>query len=293
LAASTDKHEWDTIAIVGVGLMGASIGLAVRQRNIAKQIVGIGRSQESLDTALERGAIDTATTDLAAGVREADLTIFCTPVGLIARQVNEAAPHAPAGALFTDAGSTKQLLCEQIEAAENDEGELAVGVRFVGSHPLAGSEQSGPAAGRADLYVDRKVIVTPGRRSRGEDVERIATFWQSLGASVETMSPAEHDRALAAVSHVPHLIAALLTNETRDGYLPLAATGWLDTTRIAAGDVEMWKQIVAANRDNLVEALLHFEGSLAVLREAIELDNQTKLEKILADARSKRQAVGN
>lgn len=293
MASTIDKQGWDTVAIVGVGLLGASIGLALRSRGLARSIIGVGRSAASLQTALELQAIDTAHTDLASGVLEAELTIFCTPVGLIADQVCEAAPHAPAGALFTDAGSTKQALCEQIAAAEDSQGVLAGGVRFIGSHPLAGGEQSGPAAGRADLFVGRKVIVTPTGNHREQDVARIASFWESLGAAVERMAPEHHDQALAAVSHVPHMIAALLANETDDRHLSLASTGWLDTTRIAAGDVEMWKQIVAANRGNIVEALLHFEGSLAALREAIELDHHHKLEKILADARSKRQAVGN
>ena len=169
-------RDWDTVAIVGVGLIGGSIGLALREKGLARRVVGIGRRAASLAAAKRCGAISQSTVDLAQGVRQAELTVVCTPVGLVAGHCRQAAEHCPVEALVTDAGSTKASI---VAALGSD---LGRGVRFVGSHPLAGGEKTGPAAARADLFEDRVVVVTPARSSREEDLDRAEAFWRALGS---------------------------------------------------------------------------------------------------------------
>lgn len=279
--------EWDTVAIVGVGLIGGSVGLALRNRGLAHRVIGVGRRPESLETARRRGAVDEATTDLALGVSAAELVVVCTPVGRIVDDVRLAARHCLADALITDAGSTKAEIVRQLE------GGLERGVRFVGSHPLAGSEKSGPAAARADLFVGRTVVVAPSAATAAADVHAIGRFWEALGAIIRTLAPDEHDRLLAASSHLPHLAAAALAATTPENCLPLVAGGWLDTTRVAAGDPQLWTQIFRSNRRHVLDALLHLEGSLADYRRALTDDDETQLLRLLTEAQRVRDAVGS
>ncbi len=238
------KSQWDTIAIVGVGLIGGSIGLAVRERGIARRVVGIGRREAALAEALRLGAVDAISTDMAGGVGQADLVVICTPVERIVEHVRQAAAACPAGAIITDAGSTKGAI---VAALDNS---LPRGVRFVGSHPLAGSEKTGCTSARADLFKDRVAVVTPGNGTTDSDVELIEGFWRALGMRIIRMSPADHDAALASTSHLPHVVASALAAATDEKTLPLVASGWLDTTRIAAADAELWRQIFLDNREN-------------------------------------------
>ena len=279
--------QYDTIAIVGVGLIGASIGLAVRERKLAARVVGIGRTQSTLEKAQARGAIDEIATSLAAGVRDAQLVVLCTPVEQIAAQAREVARHAPAGVLITDAGSTKQqIVAEMADPLPN----RAV---FLGSHPLAGSEKTGPAHARADLLDGRLVVVTPVPDTPTEVLTAIRDFWQQLGAQVLEMSPDDHDAAVAATSHVPHAIASVLAAATSPEVLPLVARGWLDTTRIAAGDAELWRQILLSNSVHSLRALAKFETVLSQLRRALEEHDGEALRRILEAGKQTRDAVGN
>lgn len=280
-------RTWDNVAIIGVGLIGGSIGLALRQRKLAKQVVGIGRRVESLAEARRVGAVTQTTTDLAQGVARAELIVVCTPVASIAEHVRQAASSGPRGTLITDAGSTKAQIVEQLD--RNLPGEA----RFVGSHPLAGSERSGPGEARADLLVGRVVVITPTRRSRSTDVEALTEFWISLGASVVSMSPTKHDRALAATSHLPHLIAAALAGTLVAKQAGLAAGGLRDTTRVASGDAELWTQILLDNRDNVLAALASFDKSLQAFRTALERGDRSRLHKVLTQAKRKRDALGS
>jgi prephenate dehydrogenase len=213
--------------------------------------------------------------------------VVCTPVASIADHVRDAASACPSGALITDAGSTKASIVRDLNGA------LPRGVSFVGSHPLAGSEKNGCEHARADLFDGRVVVVTPARKTSTDDIQRTADFWSSLGAVVHVMSPAAHDRALAATSHLPHVIAAALARSTQREDLPLTAGGWRDSTRIAAGDVELWSQILLDNRENVAKALKRFEKSLAVFRSAIERGDRRRLGKLLTEARQIRDAVGS
>jgi len=286
-------RTWDTLAVVGPGLIGGSIGLAALRQGVVGEVVGIGRSQTSLQTAISRGAITAGTLDLAAGVRDADLIVVCTPVDEIPYYVERVAEACKPGALITDAGSTKADLVARIERARSGSASWVDSVHFVGSHPLAGNDKRGSDYARADLFIDRVVVVTPTAQSRAEDVRDLRNFWTALGASTVEMTPAEHDRAVAVTSHLPHLIASAIAGSTPAEYVTLTAGGWQDTTRIAAGDPLLWRQIFFANRENLMAALSHFDQTLADLRGAIEAGDAAALERLLTEGKRIRDAVGS
>jgi prephenate dehydrogenase len=285
--------EYDTVAIVGVGLIGGSIGLALRERKLARKIVGVGRRQTSLDAARKVGAIDHGVTNLADGVSEAQLLVVATPVDLIAARVIQAAAVAPTDALITDAGSTKESIVTMVDSG------LAgrrSGPRFVGSHPLAGDHRTGPEHARADLFDGRTVVVTPTESTRTAAVTEISGFWQSLGATVTTMSPARHDAALAITSHLPHLAAVALAAATPSELLHLTAGGWRDTTRIAGGDPKLWQAILVANRTRVLEAIDLLDEMLGKVRETLDEGDYESLTSILEAAAKKkreRDALGD
>lgn len=276
-------RRFENVAIVGVGLIGASIGLAVRRRGLASRVVGVGRRSSTLEVAHQCGAITDRAADLKQGVAEADLVVVCTPVANIVETVERAARACPPHCLLTDAGSTKAAIAEA----------LAGEPRFVGGHPLAGGENSGPQHGRADLFEGRLVVLTPTAENRPEDVRTLEQFWAALGARVTRMDALEHDRALAATSHLPHLVAAALAGATPEQYAALVATGWLDTTRIAAGDAELWRQILLDNRENVLHALDRFERTLAELRASLRRADGVQLEELLTVGKRTRDALGS
>jgi prephenate dehydrogenase len=283
------KH-WDTVTIVGVGLIGGSIGLALRQRRLARRVVGVGRRASSLRKARRRSALTSATTSLTRGVADADLVVVCTPVERIVEDVRRAAEHCGPGARITDVGSAK---AEIVEALGRDRGgRLGKDVAFVGSHPLAGSDKKGPQFARGDLFQDRVAIVTPTRRTRPDDAAAIDQFWTALGSRVVRMTPRAHDEAIAATSHAPHLVASALAAATPEGLLPLAAGGWLDTTRVAAADAELWRQIVGANRAHVLKSLDRFVRVLSSLRRALARGDQERILRILEAGKRNRDAVG-
>jgi prephenate dehydrogenase len=280
-------QRWNHVAIVGVGLIGGSIGLALRERGLASQVIGLGRRPERLRKAKSLGAVTATSQVINEGVADADLVVVCTPVAEIADHILEAAGAAPPRAILTDAGSTKESIVKAVEA------KLGKGNRFVGSHPLAGSEKSGVENARADLFDGRVVVITPSRKSNPEIVTTVADFWSGLGASVLVMSPAEHDKALATTSHMPHLIAAAVARVTGQDELPLTAGGWRDLTRIAAGDSELWTQILLENRGHVLKSLGQFEKTVAAFRVALERGDRRKLLQLLTEGKQVRDAVGN
>jgi len=279
------------VAIIGVGLIGASIGLGLRQRRLAGRVVGIGRNPDSLAKARRLGCVHEIALSVAEGVAAADLVVVCTPVEQIPALVAEAAQHAPAGAVFTDAGSTKATVVTQTEALLHNryDGLLP----FIGSHPIAGSEKSGAEAARGDLFERRTVVITPTASTDDDVTQAVETFWRSLKGRVVRMSPARHDEVLARTSHLPHLVASALAAATPADMLPLTAGGWSDTTRVAAGDVEMWRQILLANSVQTLKALEDFERVLARMRRAVEEGNGPLLAQILAEGKARRDALGS
>jgi prephenate dehydrogenase len=276
---------FETVAVVGVGLIGGSIGLALRERNLAKTVLGIGRNQSSLDTAIELGTINRASTDIA-DVRNAELIVVCTPAGSTTRLIRAAA-EANSSAIITDAASTKQQITNELES------DVAGGLRFVGSHPLAGNHLAGPAAAEASLFDGRQVIVTPTKTSNEGVTNRICEFWQSLGATTSCMSAEQHDTALATTSHLPHVIASVLAAATDEEYLKLVASGWRDTTRVAAGSVELWHDILAENRGNVLKALDNFGKVLDEFQTALAEGDMETVTRLLDQGKQHRDTVGN
>ncbi len=283
---------FNCITIVGVGLIGGSVGLAARARGAAQRVIGTGSRPVTLEVALKLGAISEIVTEPAAAVAHADLVIICAPVDHIVEQAKRLAPHCRPGTILTDAGSTKEKIVAEIEKAVAGP-RWGPDVRFVGSHPLAGNEKRGPQQASADLFAGRTAVVTPGLSSRAEDVAAVSDFWASLGAKVIELSPADHDRALATTSHLPHLAAAALAGATPEQFVPLTAGGWQDTTRIAASDPVLWRQIMLANRENLLEALDRLSGRLTEWRKALGNSDAAALERLLAEAKRIRDSVGS
>lgn len=285
-AHTIDLMRFEQITIVGVGLIGGSVGLAAKARGVAGRVVGVGRDKAKLDAAVAQGAIDAGTTSLAEGVRGSVLVVVCVPVEHIAPTIRDAAPHAPAGALFTDAGSTKRNLHAAARAA------LTRGQAFVPAHPLAGSEKTGSEHGRADLFEGRVNVLTP---ELGDDaaVERVAGFWRALGCRVVFMDANKHDEALAATSHLPHAVAAGVAGVTPVEWLQLTAGGWRDTTRIAGGDPALWAGIFLANRDAVLAAADRFAARFDEFRRLLEAGDGAGLGRWLADAKQVRDALGS
>lgn len=279
--------SWDTVAIVGVGLIGGSIGLALRERSLARNVVGVGRNRQRLSIAEQRGAVTSTTTDWPEGVHNADLIVVCTPVARVVEHVKQVSRSCGPNVLITDAGSTKGRICRELGSKPG-----AGGV-FVGSHPMAGSHKSGPEHARADLFVGSLTLVTPTDTTREEDAEQIEAFWKSLGSNVIRTSPEDHDRAVAAISHLPHVVAAALSGATSPDHLPLAGRGWRDTTRVAAGDVELWRQILADNRDHILQSLDNFAKVLTEFRDALAADDQTELTGLLEVGKRNRDSLGS
>ena len=252
-----------TVAIVGVGLIGGSVGMTLRARKLAREVVGVGRDPERLAEAVRLGAIDSAETDLGRAVAGADAAIICTPVGRVAQDCRAAANLGGDRLLVTDAGSTKRGI---VEAVESDP--IARG-RFVGAHPIAGSERSGVAAASADLFAGRACVLTPTAITPADRLGRARAFWESVGCRVVAMPPAEHDRALAVTSHLPHVAAAALASLLPEEWEALTGGAFRDGTRVAASDASLWADIFLANRTPILDALDRFEHRLQGFRESL------------------------
>ena len=277
--------QLDTVAIIGVGLIGGSIGLALRQRSLARTVVGIGRTASRLRIAEEIGAVSRVTPDLPQGVADAELIVVCTPVGYVVDTVRQVTRACRADALITDAGSTKGQICRSLAAGRDGRG------TFVGSHPMAGSERSGPEFADPNLFEDRITVVTPGPDTPEESLVGVEAFWRSLGSRVLRMQADEHDRAVAEISHLPHLLASALAASADPRDLVLAASGWRDTTRVAAGDVELWRQIFVENRSHVLQSLAKFEKVLGEFRQALAENDSTGLVRLLEAGKCNRDRL--
>lgn len=248
------------VAIVGVGLVGGSLGLALRRRGLARRVVGVGRRQASLDRALAVGAVDEATLDIRAAVADANLIVLATPVGAMAAVAAQAADAVSRGAVMTDVGSTKGQLVRDLEAVAGDR------FRYVGSHPMAGSEKRGVDEAVPGLFEGALCFVTPTPSSDARAVAVVTEMWRSVGSRTRVLDPAEHDRLLARASHAPHLLAAALVNATPPDAMACAGPGFRDITRVASGDPRMWADVCRHNRERILDALGSFEREIRVLR---------------------------
>jgi len=272
--------DFPKITLVGVGLLGGSVGLAVKRRGLAQCVAGLVRREESIVECIEAGVVDMATLDLAEAVDEAALVILCTQVGQMGELAEQLKPHLADKAIVTDVGSVKADVVTTVES---------VLPRFVGSHPLAGSEKTGVANARADLLVDALCTVTPTERSDKEAVESVEKFWQALGSRTARLSPEEHDLVVARTSHLPHVLATALVrcvlSGAEGGAAEFCATGFLDTTRLADGAAPMWRDIALANPKAIAAAVSDLQEELDGLRMALEAENAEALEHFFDEGR--------
>ena len=276
--------RFNKIIIFGVGLIGGSFALALKQARAVAEVVGFGRSQATLQQALELGIIDRIGADVAAEVSDADLVLLATPVGQMAELMAQMAPHLGAHTLVTDGGSTKG---DVVAAARANLG-ARIG-QFIPAHPIAGAERSGAAAALADLYVGKKVVLTPLPENSAEAVARVEAAWQVCGANIYRLTPEEHDEVFAAVSHLPHLLSFALVHDlarrdNRELLLSFAASGFRDFTRIAASSPEMWRDICLANREALSRELQFYIAELTRLAGALEQGDAAQLEQTFRTA---------
>ena len=279
---------FERVAIIGVGLIGGSFSLALKEKKLCGHVVGAGRSAANLKTALERGAIDSIAADAAAAAQDADLVLVAAPVAQFEQILVAIESKLKPKAIVSDAGSTKR---DVVAAARKGLGGKVA--RFVPAHPIAGAEKSGAGAASADLFRGRRVVLTPLAENGKEDIETIAGAWTAVGARVSRMTPEEHDGVFAAVSHLPHLLAYALVNDVSRrpnsaqlfGY---AAGGFRDFTRIASSHPEMWRDICVANSDQLLKEISNFSVELESIRRYLENGDAASLEKLFAEARAAR-----
>jgi prephenate dehydrogenase len=278
------KPLFHQVTIVGLGFIGGSVGMEARHRRLARAVVGLSRSGATIRRARSRGAIDWGTTNPARAVRDADLVVLATPVDTIAPRARSLAPFMRPGGLLTDAGSTKAAVVETLDRR------LPRRVAFVGAHPVAGSEQRGLEAAQAGLFEGSLCIVTPTTRTDRRALAAVSRFWAGLGMQVVRMSPARHDRLLAGGSHLPHLIAYALAGSLSPG-LPRAPRSFLDMTRIARSEPDLWDDIFLSSRQPLLEALVAFTRELERLGRAVAKGDRTSLRRRLARAKARRDAL--
>lgn len=276
------------LVVIGVGLIGGSFALALKKAKAVKHVVGVGRSRRNLAAALKMRIIDEASTDVAQAVADADLVLLAIPVGQMAEVMARIAPHLPQRAVVTDGGSTKQ---DVVAYARRFLG--AHFPRFVPAHPIAGTENSGAAAAFADLYRGRNVIITPQPETTARALRLVRMAWQRCGARIVRLEAQEHDAIFAAVSHLPHVLVFALVNSLArrpdaKKLFGFSAGGLRDTVRIAGSSPEMWRDICAANRDELLAVLDDYEDELESVRSAIESGDGATLERMFEHARTAR-----
>ena len=286
----TDFHI-DKLAVVGVGLIGGSLALALKEAGAVGHVVGIGRGLPNLETALRLGVVDSYTLDLAEGVADADVIFLATPVQALGTVAEQAMPHLKAGAIITDGGSVKQAVIDAIEPYLRDD------VHFVPGHPIAGTENSGAEAAFATLYRDRRCILTPTGKTASEALDRILSMWQLVGSQVVIMDVEKHDRVLAAISHLPHMVAYALVNAVgsydryNENILEYSAGGFRDFTRIASSDPTMWRDIAMTNREALIEMMEQFETFFAELKEDVAIGSGERLFEFFRRSKESRDEI--
>lgn len=280
--------RWNKITLVGVGLLGGSLGLALRQRKLAKEIAGYVRREASIKECERAGATDYATTDLLAAVSGAELVVLCTPLAQMQPLLRQMRPALKRGDIVTDVGSVKGSVVRELESLV-----AKAGAHFVGSHPMAGGEKQGVLAARADLFECAVCVVTPTRKTNPTALRKVEALWKDVGARLLRTSPDDHDAFVSRSSHLPHLMAATLANLVLDPKLPkeqalLCATGFRDTTRVASGSPEMWRDIALTNRKQIGRALTGFSAELNKFQSALKRGDAKAIAKFFETAKQRR-----
>jgi prephenate dehydrogenase len=282
--------RFERVAVIGVGLIGGSFALALKQAKACGHVVGVGRNPENLKLALARGVIDSMQGDAARAAENADLVLVSAPVGQFAKIFREVGAALKPGAILTDAGSTKR----DVVAAARKALKKKI-AQFVPAHPIAGAEKSGAGAANAELFRGRRVVITPLRENPPQAVERINQAWSTCGARTSQMSPEQHDAVFAAVSHLPHLLAYALVHDVAgrknaNELFSFAAGGFRDFTRIASSHPEMWRDICVANADKLGAELASYTKKLAAVKKMLARRDAKGLEKLFDEARDARES---
>ena len=283
---------YDRVTLIGLGLIGSSLGRAIGRGGLAGEVIGADRDEAVCARAKELGFVDSTSTDMGKAVEEADLVILCTPVGSFGEIGKGLAPHLKPGATLSDVGSVKGVAFSSLSAF------LPEGVHLIPAHPVAGTEKSGPDAGFAELFDGRWSIITPPEGADAAAVEKLTRFWEGCGSKVEVMSAEHHDLVLAITSHIPHLIAynivgtaADLETVTESEVIKYSAGGFRDFTRIAASNPDMWRDIFLANKDAVLEMLGRFSEDLSSLQRAIRWGDGDALHDLFSRTRAIRQGV--
>lgn len=283
---------FDRVALIGIGLIGSSLAHAMRKQKLAGEITGYARSEATRAKAVELGLVDHVYPTAAEAVEGADLIILCSPVGTYGTLAQEIGPVLKRGAILTDVGSVKGAVVKDVLP------HVPHGVDFIPGHPIAGTEQSGPESGFADLFVNRWCILTPLPEAEPRAVERLVEFWRACGSNVEVMTPEHHDLVLAITSHLPHLIAynivstaADLEEVTSSEVIKYSAGGFRDFTRIAASDPTMWRDVFLNNKDAVLEMLGRFSEDLSALQRAIRWGDGDMLFDVFTRSRQIRRSI--
>lgn len=278
------------IALIGMGLLGGSLGLAAKQRGLAGSVAGFVRRQASISECLHYGVADLISTEIVPVVDQADLIILCTPIAQMRSLTVQMLPHVKSGAIITDVGSVKAIVTSEIEplAAQG-------GAHFIGSHPMAGAEKMGVSAARAELFVRAWCVLTPTPRTNLEALARLENFWKEMGSRTMKLAPEVHDDLVSRSSHLPHIVAAGLANYVLNPAFAreqsmLCATGFRDTTRVASGSPEMWRDIALANRENLKRILGVFIDDLHEFQLALEAADEKAVMGFFQQAKHRRDA---
>jgi cyclohexadieny/prephenate dehydrogenase len=283
---------FDRVALIGIGLIGSSLAHAIRKHKLAGEITGYARSEATRAKAMEIGLVDKVFPTAAGAVKDADLVILCSPVGTYGELAREIGPGLSPGAILTDVGSVKGAVVRDVLP------HVPQDVNFIPGHPIAGTEQSGPESGFAELFINRWCILTPLPDSDPGAVERLADFWRACGSNVEVMTPEHHDLVLAITSHLPHLIAynivstaADLEEVTSSEVIKYSAGGFRDFTRIAASDPTMWRDVFLNNKDAVLEMLGRFSEDLSALQRAIRWGDGDMLFDVFTRSRQIRRGI--
>ena len=269
------------VAVIGTGLIGGSIALGLKKNGFAKTVVGVSRHEKSIALALKNKVIDQGSVSLSV-IGGADLLVIATPVKAILSLKDEILKHIGKDCVVTDVGSTKEELVKKLGRAFPG---------YIGSHPLAGSEKRGVLNARASLFKDSICILTPTKRTCAFSLRSVERLWKALGAKVVKISPKKHDEILSLTSHLPHAVAFSLINSVPQSAFKFSSGGLKDTTRIAASDAVLWRDIFLSNRWNLLKAIASFEISLTELKSALKCADAKSLEKILSRSRRKRESL--
>ncbi len=279
--------RFNKIVIIGVGLIGGSIGLAVKQRKLAKTVLGICRRKVSAKAALKARAVDVATSSYEKGLKGADLIIVATPVGKIVDAVKRITKFSKKKVIVTDVGSTKEKIVKEASRI------LPRHIKFIGAHPMAGSEKSGIQNADKNLFVNSICILTKTSKTDKRALGIVKKFWQGLGASCRILSPAEHDYYISLISHLPHIVAASLAAavSTEPKSLNYASTGFKDTTRIAASEPNLWQDIFMTNRIRILSSLAGFKKMLAQIEHSIRVGDGKYLKNVLMKSKKVRDKL--